>query len=329
MMNAKPIHISGIAWAGQSWGKELDNLDKASFHDYLKLIVENGFNSIRLMVNVDLANKMDTYKVQKEKLPLDVKLQNMTAGEFLVYIVDEFQKAGLLVMMNMHNLDIKEEKLFGHWAGGPYTSNDCINGWKKVTTLLKDKPNVFAMDLFNEPYSNCKWGGGGPDDWAAFAETLGDEILKINSNVIICVEGVESSIDLTKAVSRPIKLSVPNKVVYSPHNYDMNPYGPTDMKQYFDKYFGNMYTNNMPMIIGEYGFNWNYDEKYSASQLSNYIDVYTSYMKEKKQKNFYYWAVNPQDKTTVFSSNTGKITVQTDIMKAVQVVQGKGELFKF
>jgi aryl-phospho-beta-D-glucosidase BglC (GH1 family) len=328
-MNDKPIQISGIAWAGQSWGKELDNLDKASFKDYLKLIVDNGFNAIRLMVNVDLANNLETYKVQKEKLPLDPDLQDMTAGEFLDHIVDEFKTAGLLVMMNMHNLDIKQTDLYGHWAGGPYSSNDFITAWKNITTRLADKPNVFAMDIFNEPFKGSKWGGGGPDDWATFAETVGNEILKINSNVIICVEGVEASVEFNSVIDRPIKLSMPNKVIYSPHNYDMNAYGPTDMKEYFDKYFGILYTNNLPVVIGEYGFQWTQEQNYDMTKLNTFIEDYTSYMKDKNQKNFFYWAVNPQDKTTVFSSNSGKLEVKTDIMNAVTKVQGQGSLFTF
>lgn len=334
-MNNEPIQLSGIAWAGQSWGKELDNLDKASFNDYLKLIVSNGFNAIRLMINVDLANNLDTYKVQKEKLPMDPALQNMTAGEFLDHIVDEFKKAGLLVMMNMHNLDIKQDKLFGHWAGGPYSSNDFIDGWKKVTTRLKNAPNVFAMDILNEPDSKMsKWGGGGNDDWAAFAETVGNEILKLNSNLIICVEGVKGSVDFNKVMERPIKLSMPNKVVYSPHNYDMNEYGPTDMAKYFDEHFGILYSNNLPVVIGEYGFLWDPDNKppkplYDSTKMNAFVATYDAYMKKNKQKNFFYWAVNPQDRTTVFSSNTGKLEVKTDIMNAVLKVQGKGKLFQF
>jgi hypothetical protein len=64
------------------------------------------------------------------------------------------------------------------------------------------------------------WGGDNVTlDWPTTAETVGNEILKINPNLLVVVEGTWYAGDLTGVLLRPVKLDLPNRVVYEAHNY--------------------------------------------------------------------------------------------------------------
>jgi endoglucanase len=69
------------------------------------------------------------------------------------------------------------------------------------------------------PCDVATWGGPNPlTDWPSAAVRVGNAIHVINRDLLIIVEGIESSRTIP-ASSRPITLTVPNRVVYSPHDY--------------------------------------------------------------------------------------------------------------
>lgn len=93
----------------------------------------------------------------------------------------------------------------------------------------KNKPFVIAADLHNEPHGSSTWGNSNPNtDWNKAAERCGNAILSVAPNWLIIVEGIEHinndwywwGGNLAGATSGLlVSLSVPNKVVYSPHDY--------------------------------------------------------------------------------------------------------------
>src|SRR5215471_896072 len=69
------------------------------------------------------------------------------------------------------------------------------------------------------PCDVAAWGGSNLlTDWPSAAERAGNAIHGINPNLLIIVEGIDSSRTIP-AGSRPITLDVANRIVYSPHDY--------------------------------------------------------------------------------------------------------------
>jgi hypothetical protein len=83
---------------------------------------------------------------------------------------------------------------------------------------------VIGMDLRNEirKANNIEptWGDNNPKtDWKRAAETCGDKVLKIATNWLVFIGGLNYQLDLTPVQKAPIQLSVPNKLVYTGHFY--------------------------------------------------------------------------------------------------------------
>ena len=117
-----------------------------------------------------------------------------------------------------------------------------------------NKWNVIGVDLKNEPHGAATWGTNNiVTDWRLAAERIGNTILKINSNLLIFVEGISNNQinltaeanwdggNLTGVISAPIRLSNPQKLVYSPHVYGPDVY----LQSYFTS---SNFPNNMPDI---------------------------------------------------------------------------------
>jgi endoglucanase len=117
---------------------------------------------------------------------------------------------------------------------GTVTAAVFQNDWVTVAQRYANNPTVIGFDLDNEPFqgpSQITWGGGGPIDIHQMYETVGNAILAVNPNVLIIVEGpinyggcfvgggVCPEGDLTMVNSLPVVLNVPDKIVYSVHEY--------------------------------------------------------------------------------------------------------------
>ena len=114
------------------------------------------------------------------------------------------------------------------WYDGTYTEQRVIEAWKIIVKRYIGCPNVFAADVKNEPHGSATWGSGNAaTDWPAAAQRIGNAILGVNPKLLVFVEGVDHfggvsswwGGSLAGVPSHPVKLSVPNKIVYSPHCY--------------------------------------------------------------------------------------------------------------
>src|SRR5438067_625128 len=63
------------------------------------------------------------------------------------------------------------------------------------------------------------WGGPAATDWRAAAGRGGDAVLSGDPDLLVIVEGVQYAADLSGAAQLPVELGVPNRVVYSAHDY--------------------------------------------------------------------------------------------------------------
>ena len=168
-------------------------------------------------------------------------------------IVDYAGEIGLKVIFNHHtNQGTAGQQRNGLWFDlGPGTNNtdgivpgrfaaqDFKQNWLRVAKTFAGNPTVIGYDLHNEPNGDrghITWGGGGPTDIKAMCEDVGSAIQDVEPQVLIICEGPEtykpppasSGMDprhaapagnLTAAGANPVRLKIPNKLVYSIHEY--------------------------------------------------------------------------------------------------------------
>jgi hypothetical protein len=166
----------------------------------------------------------------------------------------------------------------GLWYDHLYSEQAWIDRWVALARRYKNNPTVVGMDLFNEPHAVGATGGaawddgvGGRADWRLAAERAGNAILAVNPKLLIIVEGVGDSpgvtafygANLTEAKAKPVRLSIPNRLVYSPHDYGQLVFDhtwfhdatyPMNLYKVWNDRWGYLYWNNIaPIWLGEFG----------------------------------------------------------------------------
>jgi endoglucanase len=159
-----------------------------------------------------------------------------------------------------------------------------------------DNPHVIGVDLRNEirgVTDRLLW-----NSWATAAEEAADRMHLLQPEWLIVVEGVSSGNVISGAHRRPVRLSAPNKLVYSAHVYGwsgwgaLQPYWKRSYKSFakdMDKHWAFLLDQNIaPVWVGEFG----------APDVPNKGDVnYWQHLMrylEEKDVDFGYWAINPR-----------------------------------
>lgn len=133
-------------------------------------------------------------------------------------------------------------------------------------------PTVIGADLHNEPHGSATWGDGNPaTDWRLAAAAAGNAILQFNPNWLIFVEGIQTyegqsdwwGGNLMGAGQYPVVLNVPNRVVYSPHDYPASVSSqpwfsaadyPNNLPAVWTQFWGYLYRDDLaPVWLGEFG----------------------------------------------------------------------------
>jgi endoglucanase len=146
---------------------------------------------------------------------------------------------------------------------GTVTYDRWVSDWVKVATHYKGNQTIIGYDLWNEPF-NSTWGGGGSNDILAAYTRAGNAIQAVDSGPLIIAEGPIVWEGLYQEDSRgektkPLTLTVPNKVVMSAHLYPNPNSGPPidhgpEYIALMNEAFGFLITENIaPVWIGEIG----------------------------------------------------------------------------
>jgi hypothetical protein len=111
----------------------------------------------------------------------------------------------------------------GYWHTDSYPTHKWEEALLKITTRYLDEPMVVGNDLRNEPRGLLmQWDRSVPGmelDWKYAAEKMGKAIQAVDPTLLIIVEGLNFANDMSGIKRSPIKLDVPNKLVYSAHYY--------------------------------------------------------------------------------------------------------------
>lgn len=342
--DGNPVKLAGVNWFGfESANASPHGVWTRSYTDMMDQMKELGFNTIRLPFASATLHATSASGIDYSQNP---DLRGLTPLQIMDKIVAYAEEIGLKVILDHHRSSFGAgTSENGLWYDSAYTEAAWIDDWQMLAERYADNTAVIGADLHNEPY-NGSWGGGGARDWAAAAERAGNAIGEVNSNWLIIVEGVGSyegdnywwGGNLQGVADRPIELDVPNKLVYSAHDYGNSVYEQPWFKDpnfaaqlpaKFDEMWGYIYRENIaPVLIGEFG------TKLTDPKDAPWLEALTSYMAGdfdndgtidipagQEGISWTYWSWNPN------SGDTGGIladdwrTVNTNKMAYLEPIQ--------
>ena len=306
LRGTETIPIYGINWFG------IETPDRAphglwagrSVPDFLSQIRDLGFTALRLPISPQVLERGYSTPgwAQSNNYPAD-------AYEGLLYFLEEARKANLYVLLDFHTYDpyLLGGSLPGSPFGGSYTKEDWLAHLRKMAEIALSFPNVFGIDICNEPY-NLTWA-----TWKELALDGARTVLSANPFIVVAVEGVGNlsnnggwaafwGENLTEAYYDPIVLDEsfpPNRILYLTHTYGPSVYNqpyfddsnfPSNMPAIWDVHFGRM-AGQYPLGIGEFGGRYEGKDK-------TWQDAFVDYLLEKRIRIFFYWALNPNSGDT-------------------------------
>jgi endoglucanase len=295
--HGNPIRLVSANWFGFDQGEYVvGGLERAPLTEIARQIRAMGFNSVRL----PWANQTieDNPVVPGFALTANPQLQGKHALEIMDVVIQTLAGEGLMVILDNHvsraDWCCNEKDGNGLWYNREYPESRWIGDWKTLVRRYKAQPYVVAVDLRNELRSGAQWGGDDPAlDWHAAAERGGNAILIENPNLLVMVEGTKYSLDFAGAKNLPVHLFVPNRLVYSPHNYGWSQPTPQSyeaFKQHLDQDWGWLRSGDhaAPIWLGEIGI---CQDLVGCSQYGPWFSFLVRYMKE-TGASWGYWALN-------------------------------------
>ncbi len=306
------VLLQGVNWFGMETETHAPHgLWKRDYKDMLLQIKNLGYNLIRLPYSVEGLRSLEVSGIDFS-IGNNQQLENKTPIEIMDAIVEEAQRQGLLILLDSHRLN--DKRIPELWYGDGYSEADWINTWLQLAQRYKNQTNVIGADLKNEPHGKASWGTDDlATDWRLAAERAGNAIANINPDWLIVVEGVENNVpgqylanhwqggNLEGVLRYPVRLSVGNKLVYSPHEYGPGVY---DQPYFSDNNFpknllhrwqiGFNYIASQqkaPIFVGEFG------GRLVDNREVIWLREFVKYIKE-KNLSFAVWSWNPNSEDT-------------------------------
>ncbi|MBJ3774764.1 cellulase family glycosylhydrolase [Acuticoccus mangrovi] len=320
----EPAEINGLNWFGfETETFAPHGLWARNWREMMDEVKSLGFNVLRLPLSGELVDTGGT--PTSIDLGLNPDLEGLSGLEILDAIVDYADKIGLRVLLDYHRGSPGSgPNDNGLWYGDGRTEGAVIGEWETLARRYGDKPAVIGADLMNEPHA-ATWGDGSATDWAAAAERIGDAILGIAPNWLIVVEGVSTydgdtywwGGNLQGARDHPVTLSVPDRLVYSAHDYPPSVHPQpwftdgTDLADKFRQNWGYLVEDGTaPVLIGEWG------SKLETPGDARWADAIESYM-QKNGVPWMWWSLNPNSGDTggLFEDDWSTVrTAVTDLL---------------
>jgi aryl-phospho-beta-D-glucosidase BglC (GH1 family) len=306
--HGKRVRLAGVNWYGASEDMGVPvGLDSVNRNTLAELIAKQGFNCVRFPFGLWMTQQ--TTPVADQYLLQNPDLSGSTPMQVYDACVKALTDQGLIVIPNCHLLD------FGWCCAGTDTNGLWFNdrwqvaqftaAWQEFTRRYASNPLVAAMDIKNEPRPatltagtlNPVWGSQEQTqtDFAAMYTTVGNVIHEINPHLLIICEGLSYACDLTGVASHPVKLTQPDKVVYSMHDYSYfhaNDQSQADYIAAMNKAGGYVLTEGIaPLWIGEFGDTAS-DLSASGGSGSTWWANIQAWLKE-YDIDWSWWALNP------------------------------------
>lgn len=314
-----PVRMTGINWFGfETPNNSAHGMWSRSYKDMLRQMATLGFNSLRIPYSNDILKA--GAKPSSIDYAQNPDLEGLDSLQILDKIIDEAGRLGLRILLDRHRPTGAGQSPLWYTAG--VSEATWITDWQTLAARYKGNPTVIGADLHNEPHAvgasdGACWGCGDPKrDWRLAAEKAGNAILEVNPDWLIVVEGVDCPSgnqqgsdcgwwggNLSKAGEYPVRLDVPNKLVYSPHEYAMSvfhqtyfddPSFPANLAAKWDGWWGYLVTEDIaPLIVGEFG------STLVDPKDSTWLKTLMAYLgKGTGGISFTYWSWNPNSGDT-------------------------------
>jgi endoglucanase len=302
------VKLASVNWYGASdelfIPGGLEVVHRSKIAEVIKML---GFNSVRLPYSDEMV--MDNPLPDPSQLAANEDLIDLRALDVYIEVVKSLTAAGIAVIINNHitqatwccGINLCDTAWYNNHLGPicriSQSEEQWLANWGLMMENFVDDPLVIGADLRNEPRGI--WGTMPWNKWATAAEKAGNQLLKLQPNWLIFVEGVSSSNDLSDVRARPIKLDIENCTVYSAHVYSWSGGGSREgmyAKRPFDSFAKSMVENwgylleedIAPVWVGEFG----------GPHIPNKFDLHywmnlVKYLKM-VDADFGYWAINPR-----------------------------------
>jgi endoglucanase len=307
----KRLKLASVNWFGaESAEFVVGGLDRQRLPELARLIKHGGFNSVRLPWSNQLVEQNPI--VQADLLAANPRLRGRRALDVLDAVIHELGRQGLMVILDNHRSRgdwcCDEAHGDGLWYTHDYPESSWIADWRLMAARYRHAPNVVAAELRNEIRpdpslapgpTTATWGDGNPlTDWRAAAERGGNAVLAADPDLLVIVGGTEYQGNLTGVAANPVRLDVPNRVVYAPHDYrwfssaaELASYGAFRAK--LDQRWGYILTANLaPLYLSEFGTCTNPSPREQCDPLDpTYLEFITRYLRE-SDMDWAYWPLN-------------------------------------
>ncbi len=313
-----PVRMTGINWFGAETGNYSPHgLWSRNYKDMLDQMAGLGYNTLRLPYSNQL------FDAGSKPVSIDAvqnpDLQGLSGLQVLDKIVAYAGAKGMRVLLDRHRPDSGAQSPL--WYTSAYPESRWISDWTMLARHYQGNPTVIGADLHNEPHAiqgggGACWGcGDTATDWRLAAERAGNAVLAANPDWLVVVEGVDCVSgtgdpqcgwwggNLSGAKQFPVRLSKPDKLVYSAHEYATSvfaqtwfsdPAFPANLPALWDHFFGYLQKQNIaPVLLGEFGSTLaDPRDKVWLQELMKYAGAGPSGM------NFTYWSWNPNSGDT-------------------------------
>lgn len=337
--NGSEVVLQGVNWFGFETANHAPHgLWTRDYKEMLAQIKSLGFNTIRMPFSLQALRSSTTSGIDYGG-GRNAALSGKTPQQVMDIIIDEAATQGLMIILDNHS-QADDGFMYDLWYGqNGFTEADWLATWQALADRYKNKPNVIGADLKNEPHGSATWGTGAANDWRRAAEAAGNAVLSKAPNWLILVEGIEGQVaggqqlaqhwwggNLEGVRNNPVRLSVANRLVYSPHEYGPGVYAqpwfsdPNMVSILADRWtkgFGYIHeSNTAPILIGEFGAkNVGLDtvEGRWIRQFADYLG--------RKGMSWTFWAWNPNSGDTggVLTDDWRTVnTAKMDLLRALQ-----------
>ena len=295
--SGRAVRLTSVNWYGFDQKEYVaGGLDHAPLATIIAQIHALGVNSVRL----PWAN--ETFEHNPAVPDYAVKANPQFKGRHAMDVMDAviaaLARAHIMVILDNHvsraDWCCSETDGNGLWYNADYPEPKWLGDWQAIVRRYRNQPWVVGADLRNELRNGAAWGGPDPRlDWHAAAERGGKAVLAGNPRLLIMVEGPEYSTNLIGFDKLPVKLPMPNRLVYSPHAYydEKYPFSAYDeLKQVYDARVGFLLHTEpgVPLWVGEFGT----CQDLNCGHNSEWFTLFMRMLQENELLSWSYWPLN-------------------------------------
>ena len=276
------VRFSGVNWHGMDsenrimhglWGQP-DPANVWTIERHLDEMKAQGFNLIRLPFSSDIfapGVKANPAAIDPTK---NGDLIPLTCLEILDRLIASAGARGIRIILDYHRLVGGAASENGRWYDAGHSEASWIENWKTLVGRYKTNSTVVGVDLFNEVHAGVTWEADGvnpSNNWRWAAKRCANEILAVNPNLLICVQGLDAyngeagwwgAVHLGQKVV-PLTLDVAGRLVFEIHDYGPivwdQPFHqtadfPDNLPGFWDHQWGFLHNDSTaPVWVGEWG----------------------------------------------------------------------------